>query len=700
LFLSTYSFPVPIPTLKDIIRRIKKQFPSQVEIFSDNYFNIASGLIADRSEEIKQSEQEINVLATVFDEYCKTKSINYKSDALFSFIESSKKELVSFVSRQSFDEKTASDSFFLDFIKTIEACEPLIKTFRKLIMGSVISSYFEIRADKTTHPKIFLLDTNFIVSLLDLHTEESRITTETLIDIALRNGHSFYVLPETINETQKLLERKARALDKFVFLGKYNLHTIEEGCRRRSLGGRELRLFAERLIYFLQNKKIKIISEKDNNRLKDEAPNTEPYKKLREREYNKDGVLHDVMMINYIRNLRGNNQTSSFKDSRGFIVKDSNAFLEEKRNRNTDYKSPSIEAEYLLNILWLSTPIFDDIMLAANLSRMLSSNLRNQLPDGEMLTRIDEKIGLFANFGIDNEACLKMAQNIAETETDELTELAAISEQEIFNRRLAEIAEKSEAVAIKKEEETKEILINILHSLDSQGIVARNEITLKMEAKIKEKEDDNQNLLKKQDIEHKKDLLLRDKEARNRLKNELDEIQQDMDKRFNIIIIVVLCFIISTGIIVYRLFQNSILEGYNKYFPLFSFLFTIFILFLGILARKKISNSDINLGIKKILFKRKIEKAYKLEDEIKKIERRIRSLEDEIGEKSEIDDFEKEGHRKFFTPIMVIIAIVITIISFFIPLGGKASSEQNPIPNEPEHFLQLQNSEASSILQS
>ena len=92
----------------------------------------------------------------------------------------------------------------MEYFRNIPGCYEVI---RKIYLGSILSCYLSEYEpqDKMMSDVELLLDTNFIVSLLDLNTPESTTTCRQLLKIASSFGYSLRVLKETIKETTDLL---------------------------------------------------------------------------------------------------------------------------------------------------------------------------------------------------------------------------------------------------------------------------------------------------------------------------------------------------------------------------------------------------------------------------------------------------------------------------------------------------------------
>jgi hypothetical protein len=527
-FIIVYSIEIPFPTLKIILSNIKCKYGEKFQLYQDFSFIVDKNTFPDHHDEVQKSERDIDDLKHLYDQYCKINNTGVHYEDLFAFIAQSKKQLIEYINNPNELLQASWNQTVIDFVSLINGIPRYKNIFEKLIMGSVISSYFDICIDNDPVKKRLVLDTNFIVSLMNLHSEESYSSTEMILELSNKAGYVVEVLPETIKETQNLLERKSREIDRITIFSSQRPHTIEAGCARRKITGQVLSVQKDRLEYFLLNRGVKIISNEQNNKLLHNVESTEIYKKLKDRPFNKDGVIHDAIAMNYIKEIR-NKDARNFNEIDAFFVTDTSGFLENKVTIST--KLPYIiRAEELLNILWLSNPIMDSTILTSNVSRMLTVFLDKKLPNKEMLSRIDEKIENLQDYDLDEEACVNLAINIAEVDTRKLTELINTEEKEVIKEKIYELA--SMAIKSRKEEEEKrnKEFGELLVYLEEENKIEKKEA---MDAR--EKDLNVMNLLydermRNKEKEHNDELMARDKEAIENIDNDIAMLNEQVEK--------------------------------------------------------------------------------------------------------------------------------------------------------------------------
>lgn len=561
-FIIVYHIEIPFPTLKIILSNIKIKYGDKIQLHQDYSFIIQKDTFPDYHDDVCKNERDIDDLKLLYAQYCKTNKTEAHHGDLFAFIEQSKRQLVSYINNPTELSQVSWNQSVIDFISLINGIPQYKKIFEKLIMGSIMSSYFDICVDNDPVKKRLLLDTNFIVSLMDLHSEESHISTETILELSKRAGYTVEVLPETIKETQNLLERKSREIDRITIFASQRPHTIEAGCTRRKITSQTLLIQSDRLEYFLLDNGVKVISDEKNKKLLYEVKNTDIYEKIKNRPFNKDGVIHDAVAMNYIKEIRNKN-ARNFSEVDAFFVTDTSGFLENKVS--TSVQLPFvIRADELLNILWLSNPIMDSTFLTSNILRIMTVFLEKKLPDKEMLARIDEKIENLKEYGLDENACVNLAINIAEIDTRQLTELINIEEHELFVEKISELALNAMKSKRTEEERKNKEFGELLEYLEDEKKIEKKEAMDLRERELSTMVSLYDERMRNKEKEYITELKLRDEELIKNIDNDIADINRQIEKRTH----VVFSFIVFTwlaGIIFVIL--NKIIPSWQIFEP-------------------------------------------------------------------------------------------------------------------------------------
>lgn len=561
-FIIVYHIEIPFPTLKIILSNIKIKYGDKIQLHQDYSFIIQKDTFPDYHDDVCKNERDIDDLKLLYAQYCKTNKTEAHHGDLFAFIEQYKRQLVSYINNPTELSQVSWNQSVIDFISLINGIPQYKKIFEKLIMGSIMSSYFDICVDNDPVKKRLLLDTNFIVSLMDLHSEESHISTETILELSKRAGYTVEVLPETIKETQNLLERKSREIDRITIFASQRPHTIEAGCTRRKITSQTLLIQSDRLEYFLLDNGVKVISDEKNKKLLYEVKNTDIYEKIKNRPFNKDGVIHDAVAMNYIKEIRNKN-ARNFSEVDAFFVTDTSGFLENKVS--TSVQLPFvIRADELLNILWLSNPIMDSTFLTSNILRIMTVFLEKKLPDKEMLARIDEKIENLKEYGLDENACVNLAINIAEIDTRQLTELINIEEHELFVEKISELALNAMKSKRTEEERKNKEFGELLEYLEDEKKIEKKEAMDLRERELSTMVSLYDERMRNKEKEYITELKLRDEELIKNIDNDIADINRQIEKRTH----VVFSFIVFTwlaGIIFVIL--NKIIPSWQIFEP-------------------------------------------------------------------------------------------------------------------------------------
>ncbi len=617
-FHQKYHLEIPYPTMKMILKKISQEKGEAFQLFTDFSFKISPGLFTNLEKDFNNEEKEFEELNRIFKEYCKIKNYPINTE-LVNLIEKNKQELICFL--------TQNDDFVVDCDHDLEIFANIMKNpyyskyLVKLILGSLISSFLTLDLKDDNIKKTFLLDTNFVVSLFDLHSEEAFITCSTIVKIAKKCKYNLLVLPETINEIKNLIRRKSENMNNFyLFYGQID-HSIEGGCLRRNISSSELRIYETKAEDIIQNLGIDIIDFQINEQYKKLALKSNIYEILLKRTFNKDGILHDAVAQVYVSSFRSGNE-ESFSEIKSFFVTDTRGYHENKINAGT--KLPlMIRAEELLNILWLTCPIADNLVLQSNISRIMALSLEKHLPDKEMLKRIDFRIQKFSKIPFSEKDCLDLAMNISKEDTNQLEQLIDEEEDSIFIEKFSELLMKARKDKSIKEEDTKkdfDITLKLFQENEKmKQIDKENKIISNFDVKL---------------METKKDDLRKLINSDNDKISLITHIKKDITKSINgwFIFIVLTLIAVNTYLLIYltKKFIVPNWENISPYSILIPFLPFILSLLLILLFGKTINPSDALIFLKKKLFFKGLTKVNRLDQQITDLTSEIYSYEMEL----------------------------------------------------------------------
>ncbi|MDR2953743.1 MAG: hypothetical protein LBV43_01520 [Prevotella sp.] len=585
-----YGIDIPKIVLLKILKQIALDVNTEREyfqVFNDGAFWIKDFIFVDFDEQIEEAKINIKNLQNLFMEFCKIQNIDYEeNNCVIRFIEKHKLSMSKYLSHKNTipDNKDfLIAANFINFFK--ENGSIFYEQIKRIYLGSVLSMRLDYEPNiKDNNIQLtLLLDTNFIVSLIDLNTKESTYTCNTLLDICKKLNASFYVLPETIEEIKKLLYYKSETLDD-VMISKYiNEEDIYRACERRNLSKVDLDRIADNIEDILSQKRINIVGNTD--KLKNKAKYSEDYKNLKKVRNTDLAALHDAMALIYVREKRGNKIRDFEKVNCWFV---NNSFSQESMDNESNiqtnnYQPESIKVDDLLNILWLSSPVINksinnNELSDIGLTSLIAFSLNESLPTARIIRELDSNIEKYAKEEITEKdihylSIRVTSRQLNSIDVEELNKLAKTNSSE-FNIRLKDEVKKQEEIEKRKSERFEQVILAFndkMQELDSKkeeleqikkkteeiSLIKINEAlqkTIQAEEennkinKIREEEKKERKLLK--DTINEIDKLTSQKE---RLEEEREQ-SVSMFKYWVVIILEFVCFGILLIGIVYYLF--------------------------------------------------------------------------------------------------------------------------------------------------
>lgn len=447
---SLYSLDFPIPVLKKILEEICKEVNTEETthfvLYKDGAFSINQYTFTDFEDIIANQENEINELEELFKKFCETSELEIENgNSIFNFIEKNKFTLSKYISNNQHinGEDYTAEAQFINFFRRIPTIYDRIKN---IYLGSIISGYIEYSPDNVKSEIELLLDTNFIVALLDLNTPESTHTCRTLIKISKQQGFKIYVLKDTIEETKNLLETKAALFDKSFLQKKVNPEDVYNACDRKGFSKTDLERVTDNLESSINEFGISVLYNTD--KLKNEAKFTDEFKLFEQVRTTRKSALHDAIAILYIKKKRGRRVKDFEKVNAWFVnnsatVEGDNIFLKD------GFQPETIKADDLLNILWLSNPqtnkeIDGEDLAEIGLTSIISLTLNKNLPKSNILRELDNNIHKYAKEAISDTDIVRVATRITNKQLKDIEELNILAEKdkEQFVKRLEEEAAK------------------------------------------------------------------------------------------------------------------------------------------------------------------------------------------------------------------------------------------------------------------
>jgi hypothetical protein len=438
-----YNIDFPIPVIEKILKKIANEINTgentYFQLYQDKSFAINGYFFTEFEEDVRKHKIEINNLEKLFQEFSQTtENDEFNKKSIFSFIEKNKHSLSKYLSNKPYlnGEDYSVEAQFVDFFKNIT---PVYELIKEIYLGSILAGYIEFEPTSAKMNVELLLDTNFIIGLLDLNTPESTHTCKTLLKIASAQGYTCKILSDTIEEIKALLQAKSLYFNNSFLQKKINPEDIYNACERRNLTNVDLERISDNLEEELN--KYKIFTIFDTRKLKNKAKYSDEYKLLKERRNSEKAALHDAAAITYVKDKRTKDIYAFEKVNCWFV---NNAISKENQyTYSPNSKQPEIiKADDLLNILWLSNPqskvaISDEQIIDIGLSSLISLTLNHSLPKSSIIRELDDNIHKYADKKISDSDIIRIATRITSKQlknVDELNQLAENDKKEFVNR--------------------------------------------------------------------------------------------------------------------------------------------------------------------------------------------------------------------------------------------------------------------------
>lgn len=530
--VTDWQIEIPVPVLRTILTQISKEFDYDEDskpfvLNNDDSFWIKRFIFADFDAEIKESEHNVKELQNAYLKFCKIQNIQSEDGkGVIRFIEQHKDTLAHYLRNSNCPDKT-DYSLPAKFIEYFKPIKPLYEEIRDLYLGATISCAIGYQFNGLKNDVTLLLDTNFIISLLDLNTPESTRTCSKLLEVCKKSGYSFLILPETKEEIQSLLEFKSRSLDKVALQKNVNKEDVFCACERRGLNSADLMRISDNIEDSLTKFSIRILP--NSTTLKNKAKFSNEYQTLKTYRNNDKAALHDAMAIMYVREKRGGKAVKSFEKVNCWFVNNSithdfeHSAIENIIRGNSSENQPEIiKADDLLNILWLSAPsirseVSSDEMVDIGLTTLVAHTLNKSLPKARIIRELDENIQKYKTEDITDRDVYLLSVRIANNQVKDIEELntLAVKDTVEFNCRVKEEARKQAEIENEQREQLNKLyseLSNAIHSISkqSEAMVLDKEALDKqnqnLQEKLKKSESDNEAISEESGI---KDIMIK-----------------------------------------------------------------------------------------------------------------------------------------------------------------------------------------------
>ena len=392
------------------------------------------------------------------------------------------------------------DRHLLDYMKSANKQDPTnYKTLQDIVMGLIIATllYVDnpeeitlIRTKKFSHCQVFL-DTNFLFSLLGLHTKELYESAKELLDLLNRYDFNLKVFSFTVDEISRVIHFFLK--ESYRYPTSIRVDSLYSNLKRKNWNKMDVRAFIINIEENLKQHGITIEWIRDIN-LNRYSPDEEL--RFSMGRYKPDqGVFHqnhDLAAITKIAELR-EKKVRKIEDSKLFFLTSDYRLTrfnyEEMGHKENGTICEVISDRVLTNILWLKNPNtkppLKSIIAAHStdlfVNRRVWDRFFNVLQNLKREKKIkDNDIStLFWHSYVED-----ALRSFEETETDKITPQFVLEElekaeklrEESFEKRIKGIEKsKDEEYDLKIKEKEKEFLQSLEKSVSEAEIKKENE---------------------------------------------------------------------------------------------------------------------------------------------------------------------------------------------------------------------------------
>ncbi len=460
-----FRLDIPFPLLKKIVTKIAAEEnvngDTNFEYFKDGSFLIKNFVFADYEETIQDQEIEIDFVQESYESYLKINEVDIKTQpSIFEFLDSNRLSLSQYFANKTLHQPTLEYTHQANFINSVKDIPKVYNVLRKIYLGSMITSYLEVDYGDLKKDLEFLVDTNFIVGLLDLNSIESKHTCRKIVEICQRLGYKLSILDFTIEETEALLSRTAENYDTTFLAKKVDPESIYNACDRRNLKKTDLQIIASNLSSFIyRDYKINLIA--NTTKYRNEAKFSPEYRKFKEMRTTEFSALHDATAVIYVKKKRGKRIIKIDDSNCWFVTNVSHNISHFKEN---NFIPEIIRAEDLVNLLWLTNPLVKtDETVEFGLTRLVSCAISNSLPSARAIKEMDENIQKYAKDKIESRDIVRVANLIANKTISNLEQLNKTAKEnpEEFVKTLQRIANKEKSIEERRKQDIKTLLLRI-----------------------------------------------------------------------------------------------------------------------------------------------------------------------------------------------------------------------------------------------
>lgn len=375
--VENYNLDIPLHVLTSILNRAKLK----------GYFSYSNGkyLLSEKGKRYQsslESENEVNRrlkslfedIRVFFSEKGRELDNDQIKEILYIFIQKNLAPLIEFfnpvVSKKTLDLKTNDDSDekIMEYIRIAEERKPdVFSTLTQILLGSLIYSIVyspesqelvKIKGQKCKECKVYL-DSNFVFSLLNLHTSDYNKPANELYKILKEFKFSLYVFNFTVDEICRVLNRYGE--ESFRYPKSIRVDTIYSSIKVKGWTKSTARKFISEIEEHLAEKNISIDYAMSMDISKYDIKNPQLLDSLETYKPNQYPIAqkHDIAVIEFIQKIRQKDVRKLESAVAIFVTSDrglSKFDLIELQHKEKGTIPEIILDRIFTGILWLSDP--------------------------------------------------------------------------------------------------------------------------------------------------------------------------------------------------------------------------------------------------------------------------------------------------------------------------------------------------------
>lgn len=432
--IENFSIEIPIILIEKIIKTYIHT--DKVAITKDGAILLKDGIMFDYEENLESSRYEISLLEEEYLAFLREN--NYpESGSIYDLIDFYKVNILDLDSIKDVD--IHEYSLQIKFLRKIQNDIEMKDVFRKVLWGSVITKclFSSEISEGSFKGDILLLDTNFVISLLGLHTESSNRTCQQLIEKSTLLGFEFKIFDQTLEEAKKLIRDTAETLKNNPSISEIFANDITRSCNSNPMmTPTEMERIADNIVSEIN--KVCTFKVEQIERLRDRVERLDLYRYY-VKDLKKDAIsaFHDAAAIFYVSNCRGG-IIRKVEDAKCWFVQDRKNRTNSLRNKENNINE-RISSHDLLLLVWMSSPKELDFENVSEneFQKLIAIGQTMDKKQIEIIKQFEKNLKLYADKDISVEDRAKLHRRVISLTVDEIDQINS-DDNIVFNENLRE----------------------------------------------------------------------------------------------------------------------------------------------------------------------------------------------------------------------------------------------------------------------